>query len=255
MSFVKMNILAHKTAMANAPPNSLEGLEHCYKQGVADVECDIVFKDDEPYIWESESIPNNAIKLKDVWPFLKYHPGIRIFFDIKYYDQKGRIPSWPLALGDIQGHFARMPDDIFRKSLMKIIGPARQKGMLDRIGFVTFLGGARFLKTAKEIDASIRTDLIIIFPWTRISKHFEYLDSITVGWKDINHWKLFPCLLRRILRQAHKSGVGVNAGVANSKTEFRWVVGYGFDGMWTDNIIAAKNFLQESIRSQYPNEF
>lgn len=59
-----MNILAHRTAMANAPSNSMEGLRLAHFNNVYGAECDLVFIDKKAYVWEDKNGKRDAVGLQ-----------------------------------------------------------------------------------------------------------------------------------------------------------------------------------------------
>ncbi len=225
-----MRILAHRTGMAISPENSYEGLVACHNAGAHVVECDIIFVGEKPFVWINKSVQNSSMGLKDVWRFIKEYPDIKVFFDIKYYD-----------VGDIDGHFCKISGELLHLVLTKIIAPAIHKELLNRIGFVTFKGGAEVLSMAKNYTSQISTELIVIFPWFSLGFRPD-LDSICIGWKKFNHWKCFPKALRRIMNEAREAGLQIVAGLANTPEEYKWVAENKFDGVWTDNPFAASSF-------------
>lgn len=268
-------ILAHRTGMgiANIPENSLKGLKRCYDNRVSGVECDITFtKDNEPVVWlnlmdkhlethekiVSEMDLKDVLPLKrtdcdekimqmsDIWDFLDSHPRIKIFFDVKL-KSNGVMEH----RGDLYAHFKKMPQEIIDLTDKKIIQPAIERRLCDRIGFVTFWGGADLLKFAKERDEKIETALILILPWIgrypliEARKYFPYLDSVIFGWKYFNQWqKIYTnFILRRIEKKYRKRNIKIYGGIANSKEEIWWCMNHGFDGIWTDNPVGIRPFL------------
>src|SRR3990172_11339670 len=115
-------ILAHRTGVARAPENSMQGFLQCSRDGADALECDVTFtKDGEPFVWDIASVrlqntkkplsemtfcearkvarrdcAEGLMHLNDTWSFIETHPRIKIYFDVKYY-------SWHAA-----GHFQRM---------------------------------------------------------------------------------------------------------------------------------------------------
>jgi len=256
-----MEILAHRTAMDNAPPNSLEGFCFCGEKGIKIIECDLSFSyDGQPVIWndhdnhllqrpirsigehtlyelqkrERKDSDEFLLGIGDIWNFLQDHPKCRVLFDVKYYSR------------DLWGIVKRIPTHLVRLTLQEVIEPAITLKLINQIGFVTFEGGVRLLKTVKDVLPEIHTNLMVVWPWARISGHLNYLDGITIGWDGWNHWqKIFARSAERLILTARESGLKVWGGHANSLENRQWLVDSGFNGMWTNDIVTAKKYLEE----------
>lgn len=229
-----IGVLGHRTGMACFPENSLTGIEHCRQDGAFGVECDITFVDGEPYVWASGTEePEPTLHVDELFAYLRKRPGLTVYMDVKFYDRH------TLA------HFRAIDEDILDMVAERILWPARRAGLMDRIGFVTFCGGAPLLLMAKLFDRRIATDLMAIFPWTNVLKHRAYVDAITIGWDPAlgNHWRLFPRSLDRIVREARGLGIRVRGGLANRGRDLHWLSDLGVDDVWTDNVPFAKRYL------------
>lgn len=256
-----MQILAHRTAMINAPPNSLEGLNFCWDRGVNVAECDLSFTSDEkPIIWNNEDehllkkpvrfingytfeeikklerkdSEESLLDISDLWRFLKTHPAFVVLFDVKYYD------------GDFWGVVSQISSFFIRLTVQEVIEPAIAMGLASQIGFVTFEGGSGLLKTAKKVSRNIRTNLIVIRPWAKITGHLGYLDGITVGWgwRGWNHWRLCPGQVERLVEEIKNSGREIWGGLAKNSFHVKWLEQYRFNGVWTDNLDMVKEVLR-----------
>ena len=259
-----MQILAHRTAMANAPPNSLQGFHVCHREGVKIIECDVNFTfDGRSVIWNDAdrhrlsksvfSVDNYTLeeltnlKRKDsnepllgvngVLFFLRNHPECRVLFDIKYHHE------------DLMGIILKIPSYFIRLTIQEVIGPAIAMKLTNQIGFVTFEGGARLLKAAKESSRDIQTNLIVVRPWVGISRHLEYLDGVTVGWgwRGRNHWWLCPGRVERLVEEVKKSGRKIWGGLARNYSHIEWLQYHGFEGVWVDDIVMARSVLESEI--------
>lgn len=264
-----MKIIAHRTGMADAPENSMEGLRKCFHAGADGAECDITLADNTPFVWADDmnrllkkpvsSITNfqpNAIRnfqrtdspepiaeMRDIWNFMSTHQNFTIYFDVKYYSRRARLLSWPIDVEDLAGHFLNIPARMIDRVLETIVEPSPTKS---GIGFVTFQGGAELLRAIKRAYPEVHTNLIVIFPWSGISRHLAYCDSITIGWKRYNHWKLFPKSLANVAREAKTAGVLLHAGITNTAEEMLWVMGQKeeYDGIWTDHVSLARSLAR-----------
>lgn len=259
-----MQILAHRTAMANAPPNSLEGLKLCCARGINIVECDLSFtRDKQPTIWHDQdnyllehskfSIKDltleEAKKLKrrdcnevlltldDVWYFLKSHPAVQILFDIKYY------------INDIRGVVQPPSQHFINLAREHIIGPAVRMGLIQQVGLVAFEGGRELLRSSKEINGDIFTSLIVVRPWLKISDDLRYIDAVTVGWgwRGLNHWWLCPETTEQLVCQAKNSGRKIWGGLASKESHVEWLTYHGFDGIWADDLDTVREVLISEI--------
>lgn len=227
-----ISVLAHRTGMKHAPENSMEGFEHCHANGAAAVECDITFIEGVPFIWASRTKQSEpTLVVDDVLMFLQQHAGMTVYFDVKYY------------VKHIAGHFVKIPENVLWMVREQIIRPAKLRGVTDRIGFVTFGGGARLLQTAKLLDPNIATDLIIVFPWMRLHAYRRYVDAVTIGWEHRNYWKHFPGSLIHITTQARAFDMQVRGGLANTIQDIEWCLGMGMDGIWTDDVPLVASYL------------
>lgn len=265
-----MRILAHRTAMANAPPNSLAGLQFCWARGINVAECDLSFtRDKQPIIWHDEN--NNLLAqpihsinkltleemrglgrkdceerlliLDDIWSFLKAHPGFRILFDIKYYHKKICIEA------DFWGVVKRIPRRLVDLTLQRVVQPAIEAGLIDQIGFVTFTGGKELLGAVKKIDRRVFTSLIVVQPWIKIADHLAYVDAVTVGWgwRGLNHWWLCPGRVERMVEEVKKNGREIWGGLARNSSHVEWLMYHGFDRTWADDINMVRKVLGSEI--------
>lgn len=256
---MSLEILAHRTGVGLWPPNSLEGLKMCHGAGISGAECDITFtKDKKPIVWVNDSNellaprPHSIGRLdfetasrllrKDtcekllgierILEFVETH-DIKIYLDVKYYERHG------------VGNFLKMPRAMLELVRALIIKPAQSLRVADRLGFVTFCGGIELLREAKRENSLFATNLIIIFPWTRLAS-YDFIDSITIGWETHNHWLLFPKSLAKIVDNAKSKKIKVYAGLIKSEQELPWVWRFSFDGIWTDNVQKFKKMLNQS---------
>lgn len=271
-----MEKLAHRTAKANAPPNSLEGLKFCYSQGIRIVECDVSFtKDEKPIIWHDDD--NHLLKLsdrpagarmlisemtleeirglerndssekllvmEDIRNFLKTHPGFRILFDVKYYWKRFGVEA------DFWGIVGRIPRHLIDLTLKHVVRPAMEEGLIGQIGFVTFSGGRELLETVKSIDRRIFTSLIVVQPGFQAVDCLEYVDAITIGWgwHGRNHWRFFPGSVERLVSEARQNGRAAWGGLVRNESDLEWLVYHGLGGAWTDDIDMVREILAAEI--------
>lgn len=242
-------ILAHRTAMIDAPPNSLKGLEYCVSHGVRQIECDVTFVKGEPFIWSTNDnsflddaekaalrLATNFLKeinrtdcsekimgIDGVFDFLRRNDGVRIYFDVNDYSS------------DLMRQTRSIPEHVIGWVFDRIILPAKKAGLCEKIGFVTFNGGLDLLRAAKSTDLGIATNLIIPSPWGQIPENC--LSSITIGWKFINWWQFFYGSFGKLLDSARKQRLQVYAGLANKASEVVWLTENEVNGIWTDSIV------------------
>ncbi len=262
-----MKLLAHRTGAAIAPPNSLTGFKKCLQEGADGIECDITFIKGEPFVWlngmekflkepirtlsglDLETINNlqrkdcgeKILTVSDIFDFLsQVRIPIRIYFDVKYYKE------------DPGGQFRHISGSLLEMANQKIIRPAIKKGLADKIGFVTFKGGEKLLELAKKMDERIAANLIILFPWTRLEPHLNYLDSISIGWKHLNYWRILGGS-KKLVSQAKKFGLEVYGGITNTEQGAEWLFLRGFDGVWTNDLIKIKKALQFDVGEKPEN--
>lgn len=238
-------ILAHRTAMAEAPENSLEGFKKCFSNAVDAVECDISFTKNGKAIVCTKAIDYNedVLTINDIWEFISDFPQIKIFFDIKF--------SRYLT-DDLSPHFIKIPPKVIELVKKEIIQPAKERKICHRIGLVGFWGCFDLLKVAKEMEPTISTSLIIIlpwlgkFPWNSLNDYFSFLDTVIIGWKKFNQWKVVPwsLVLDNIITVSKKAGKNVEGGVVNTEEEILWALKNNFYGIWTDNTTMVKNFFE-----------
>lgn len=265
-----MEILAHRTAMANAPPNSLEGLNFCWSQGVRVVECDVSFtKDEKPIVWHDED--NHRLKpsiesineltlaeirrlkrkdsdesllgLDNVFEFLKTHPAFRVLFDVKCYFKRYGIET------DLWGVVGQIPMRFINLTFQHVVWPAVFEDLENQIGFVTFDGGIRLLQEVKENRPSIFTSLIVVQPWFQIADCLKYTDALTIGWgwHGRNHWRFFPGSVERLANEAHQNSRAVWGGLVRNESDIEWLAYHGFDGVWADDINMVREVLAAEI--------
>lgn len=261
-----MQILAHRTAMLNAPPNSLEGLKYCWLHGVNVAECDVSFtKDAQPIIWldanglnlklsefkrnrpvfiekmkleeinnlERQDSSEKILTLEEVFDFLKKHPTFRVFFDIKYYSS------------DLGGIFRQISSQFINLTFQKVIQPAILSGLDSQIGFIVFDGGKRLIRRIKEDAPSVFTSLIVTKPWAQIVDCLAYVDAVTIGWKMYNHWYLFSNKLQKLIEETKKNKRVIWGGIAKNKFDLEWLERRGFSGVWVDDINMAQEILMK----------
>lgn len=253
-----MKLLAHRTGADIAPPNSLAGFKKCLQEGADGIECDITFIKGEPFVWlkgmekflkepigelsdlDLETINNlrrkdcgeKILTVEDIFDFLsQVRIPVKIYFDVKYYKE------------DSGGQFGHISDSLLEMANQKIIMPAIKKGLADKIGFVTFKGGKKLLELAKKTDKRISTNLIVLFPWTRLEPYLICLDSISIGWKHLNHWRILGGS-KKLVSQAKKFGLEVYGGITNTQQGAEWLFLRDFDGVWTNDPVKIKKTLQ-----------
>ncbi|OGN11713.1 MAG: hypothetical protein A3C71_02975 [Candidatus Yanofskybacteria bacterium RIFCSPHIGHO2_02_FULL_43_15c] len=258
----EIKILAHRTGMGRFPPNSLVGLRGCWADGVFGFECDVSFlsPQEEPFIWVKEmrrilqspgavlekmtsreiawlgrtDCGEKVLRLNDVFDFLEQYP-LQAYFDVKYYGL------------DLFGQLCPISRHLQDLAVRKIMRPALERKLADRISFVTFGGGWELLQLAKTVDARIGTNLMIGLPWLTIDdRHFDYLDAVTIGWKGINPWRWPWCAgrLDRLLETARGHGLKVYGGLADTKKEIEWLVSKNFDGIWSNDVPLVRDILK-----------
>lgn len=256
-------LLAHRCGMARAPGNSTEGMVRCLEDGARSLECDITFTCDwRAVVWDAaqkefagrkadvrrltfaeakrlvrKDTGRGITTLDEVWQFLKNRPDTRVYFDVKYYGS-----AFGDYISDAFGALKIASPCFVIAALREIVLPAAQRELLSQIGFVAFAGGTSMLKAVKTAAPEISTDLMVVFPWENPESHAPYLDSATIGWKKHNHWKLFPRSLRRIMRETRAAGLALRCGLVNSPEEMRWAMKCGFDEIWTDDVVKAKEW-------------
>lgn len=266
-----LEILAHRTGAALAPGNSLAGMEFCHMFGADGFECDVTLCGDEPFIWADDSnqvLPRKIsslaaihpqeirgfrrkdcgeaiMELSTLWQFMDLHPDVKVYFDLKFYGDSRLLPEWPLNLADAEGHFRKVSPLMVKSAIESIV---RSSPHIGRIGFTTFLGGIDLLRAVKKYNPRIFTDLILIFPWSSIEGCGECVDSVTIGWKNINIWKYFPAQLSRLIEEARRLNLRVYGGVVNSYAELLWLLARDFDGLWTDNVPYMRYLLSKEGR-------
>lgn len=258
----EFDVLAHKTCCGNAPPNSKQGLLMAWYYGARFVECDITFsRNGEPFVWSNDmnhlicgvslerltsaeisrmrraDCGAKIMRAEDIFEFLIHFSEISAVFDVKYY-------KW-----DVAGHLRAIPGAFIDLALRKIVEPADRAGLLPRIGFVVFGGGLELLRATRIAAPHVPTNLIIVSPKWSIgdldNKNLVCPRSLIVGWKLVNYWKLFPRHVARISHEAKVNGLRIYAGLADGKKDLRWIWSMGFDGAWVDDVIMAKEFLEE----------
>lgn len=260
-----MEILAHRTAMANAPPNSLAGLQFCWEHGINVAECDASFTaDDQAIIWHNHdnhllvkpvrSIQNHTLlemlmlerrdcrerlmQLSDIWNFLASHPGFTVVFDIKYYNS------------DLGGITNLIHTRLICLAMRLIVEPAVKMGFNRQIGFVTFRGGNELLAEARARKIFVTSMVIWPFSKNNVCIHSQFVDAITIGWGlgNLNHWWLLSeNKLERLFRNIRANGCRLWGGLANKSEQIEWLQYWGFDGAWTDDIVMAKEVLTSEI--------
>jgi len=256
-----IKVLAHRTGMGQYPPNSLAGLKGSLADGAFGFECDISFLSlqEEPFVWLKEmrrilqspgvilekmtsreiawlgriDCGEKILRLNDVFDFLEQY-SLQAHFDVKYYGL------------DLFGQFCPISRYLQDLAVRKIMRPALERKLAERISFVTFGGGWELLQRAKTVDARIGTNLVISLPWLTIDRHFGYLDAITIGWKKPNPWRWPWCAgrLDRLLETARGQGLKVYGGLADTKKEVEWLVAKNFDGIWTNQALLVGDILK-----------
>lgn len=285
-------ILAHRTAMGLAPPNSFEGFLKCAELQIGGLECDISFtKDGRAVVWTEttaglfspQTLKNpgyfektklirdinleelkryrrrdsleKVMDLENLWEMISVWP-LKVFFDIKL-PNAARFEH----LSDLSAHFIEMPVKIRALVEKEIIRPAQDRKLSHKIGLVSFMGGADLLRMAKEKEPAVSTSLIIIlpwlgrFPWNGLEKTLPFLDSVIIGWKTFNQWTIPPWswTQNRIMTVAVKAGKKMEGGIADTAEEVDWALKNNFQAIWTNHPLSIKIFLSRRERWTKPN--
>lgn len=241
---MRPKILGHRTGMNDAPENSLLGLKKCFANGAEAVECDVGFNKNGKAIVSLQETAN--MTLDDIWKFLFEFPQIKIFFDVKF-----SCGEKSERLEDLFAHFEKPSSEIFDLVNKEIIQSAQEKKLCHRVGFTGFMGCTDLLKFTKEQEPKILTSVIVIlpwlgrFPWNGLEKYFPFIDSVIIGWKTFNQWKIPPwnLFMEKIISEAKNAGKKIECGVANTEEEFLWALKNNFDAIWTDTPFNLRNFL------------
>ena len=227
----KISVWSHQgKAVPLSPGNRLADFEDAVAECADGVEADVSFVRigalEEIFIYHPGQ-RFSALRLDEFVEFLKRHPRLECFLDIKQND--------------------------FRlvKTAIKTIVDNR---LQDRVYFtfcqvrLPWLGletSGKLLVRAKRFEPRIKTHLIAAFPFSlpRLAEKY-HADFVSTGWleesalsKFFFKWIIAPFFdLPNQIREVRKMGVRVLAGISNQEEDIRYFAGMGVDAVMTEDI-------------------
>lgn len=226
----KIQIWSHRgRAVPRSPGNRLADFEDAVQECADGVEADVGFfrvGKSEELLVRHPGPDTSTLPLVEFIEFLKKHPRLECFLDIKQND-------------------VRLVESVVRRVM--------DHGLQDRV-YVTFcqvrlpwLGletSAKLLAHAKSFEPKVKTHLIATFPFSLPGLARKYRpDVISTGWLEdwlsrwFFKWLIIPFFdLPRQVREVQRMGVRVLAGVFNDEEDIRYFAGMGVDAIMTEDV-------------------
>ncbi len=252
-------VIAHRGASLQSPENTLEAFEEALSNGATGFECDVrLSKDGEPYVLHT---PFNDDKAPTSWHVQK---GIRSLtwteisnLSLAENGKSYRIPLLYDVLELAKKKDAKIfiePKENSQNLIEKLVKSISEYDLIQRATIITFHSRRHLLEYSKELDKRIGTNAIILSPFSDISDRAKIAraDSITIGWKNVNHFRLFSSLAPRFKNQvesAESLGIRIFGGFADNPADVIWLKEIGADGLFTNDILNA-NAVLEGLQSK-----
>ncbi len=215
-----------------SPGNRLADFEDAAEECADGIEADVSFVRvgslEEIFIYHPGQ-RFSALRLGKFIEFLKRHPRLECFLDIKQNDIR---LAEAVAKTVISHHLEKRVFLTFCQTRIPWLGLKTSAGMLLKI---------------KKMEPKIRTHLLVTFPFSlpRLIRKY-HPDFVSFGWLDdwlsrfFFRWMIIPFFgLPSQIRQAQEMGVRVLAGIFNREEDVRYFADMGVDAIMTENIDVA----------------
>lgn len=222
-----------------SPGNRLADFEDAVEECADGVEADISFVkvggQEEIFIYHpGQRFP--ALRLSEFVEFLKRHPRLECFLDIKQNDFR---LAEAVAKTVVNHHLEKRVFLTFCQTRISWLDLETSAGMLSRI---------------KKTEPKIRTHLLVTFPFSlpRLVEKYQP-DVISLGWLEESplsklffKWVIIPFFdLPGQIRETQKMGARVLAGIFNKEEDIRYFAGMGVDAVMTEHIDIAFKALEK----------
>jgi glycerophosphoryl diester phosphodiesterase len=133
----------------------------------------------------------------------------------------------------------------------RIVTGIQEYGLTSRAHIITFYSRRAILRKAKDLDASIRTSVILLNPlsnWSKLANNAR-ADMVVPGWRQkiFNFFHLVDTLpgidLKLKVDKAHHDNLLVYAGIADDTKTAKWLCEIGVDGIYTNKV----SLVQEAV--------
>lgn len=139
----------------------------------------------------------------------------------------------------------------------RIVRGIQRYKLTSRAHIITFYSRRAILRKAKELDARIKTSVILLNPlsnWSKLANN-AHADMVVPGWRQkvFNFFHLVDTLpgidLKLKVDKAHHDNLLVYAGIADDTKTTKWLCEIGVDGIYTNKVslvqaaVAATNGL------------
>lgn len=222
-----------------SPGNRLADFEDAVQECANGVEADISFvkvgKQEEIFIYHPGQ-RFSALRLAEFVEFLKRHPRLECFLDIKQNDFR-------LVKAAIKNIIANRLQDRVYFTFCQI-----------RLPWLGLETSGKLLLRAKRFEPRIKTHLIATFPFSlpRLVRKYQP-DIVSTGWLEDRlsrfffKWVIIPFFdLPNQIRETQKMDVRVLAGIFNREEDIRYFAGMSIDAVMTEHIDVAFKALEKS---------
>lgn len=231
----KISIWSHQGKVVPlSPGNRLADFEDAVDECANGVEADISFVKEEIFIYHPGQI-FTGLRLDKFLEFLKKHPHLECFLDIKQNDFR----LVEMAIKSVVNN--RLQDRVYFTFFQV------------RLPWMGLETSGKLLLRAKLSEPRIKTHLIATFPFSlpRLVQKYQP-DFISFGWLEDWFSKFF---FKRIIvpffdlpnqiRETREMGVRVLAGIFNREEDIRYFAEMGVDAIMTEDIEMAFKALEK----------
>lgn len=250
-------IFAHRGGALNSPENTVAAFKRAFADGAHGAECDVrVTADGEFVLFHDEDARRltgfgrriSSMKWKDL-------SKLRVM---------GREPV--AHLDDLLDLLASRRDKTCYFELCfsdpvlagRLYYRLKGTGFADRLYALVFAHRKGLLEGVKRICPELGAAVMPLLPWNISRTALEAgADAVCAGWID-RAWarglfkaSAFAFDLADQLVIASELGLKLSGGIANDPADVRWLMGRGFDSIWTDDVPMALEAAYEEGMSAF----
>ncbi|MDE2489537.1 MAG: glycerophosphodiester phosphodiesterase [Elusimicrobia bacterium] len=243
-----IKLYAHRGAMRTSPENTLESLARARAEGADGIEFDVQLSaDGEPFLFHDDdarrvcgrNVPVASLRWRDL-------KELKVFgrHAIPHLDEAlAAVEGWPGAELFLDLHQPSVPLAETTARRLAACAAAGRSFVLD------FYKSRRLLLAAKAAAPAVRLAVMPGPPWSVRDSCDLGAEAISLGWDGRLTRALYRaacalCDLPVRVAEAKSRGVAVSGGVADAPAEVRYFLAQGMDGIWTNDLLMARDVLE-----------